>query len=206
MVGKDWNEHIDRLIDLADQILPGKVTILTGGNATGKSVIRKILWQKLAGKLGLEFGTDKSLISEISMMKRCGLDYSCGINFTRDTEWSATSENSFNLVTNILDDNMAGRFIVLDEPEIGFSEEAQLTLALYLNQRAPTVLQKNHGILVITHSRIMVREIQSDVFLNIEGLTRDEWLAREIKPFDIKKFSEEAMELFVAIRDRSKSG
>ena len=202
--GENWNEHVNRLIDLADEIEPGKLTILTGGNESGKSFILKILWQRLAGKLGFKF-EDKSRIAEISMMKRCGLDYNCGINFLRDDDWIATSQNSFKLAKDVLGDKMDGRFIVMDEPEIGFSEEAQLTLAKYINSRKDQVLNKNYGILVITHSRIMVKEIQSDVFLNIEGLSKDVWLTREVIPFNIDQFEKDAEDLFVTIRDRSKT-
>lgn len=49
---KNLNKHIDRLIDILDEIEIGKITILTGGNATGKSVIRKLLNLKLMKKTG----------------------------------------------------------------------------------------------------------------------------------------------------------
>lgn len=35
------NGHIDRIIDVAESIEPGKVTVLTGSNSSGKSVVRK---------------------------------------------------------------------------------------------------------------------------------------------------------------------
>ena len=36
-------DHIEHLIDIRDRIKLNEVTILTGDNATGKSVIRKTL-------------------------------------------------------------------------------------------------------------------------------------------------------------------
>ena len=49
---KDWNKHVDRIIEIADSIEPGKLTILTGSNGSGKSVIRKLLPTRIQEKLG----------------------------------------------------------------------------------------------------------------------------------------------------------
>ena len=38
---KDWNPHIDRILQVLQSIQPHRLTILTGQNASGKSLIRK---------------------------------------------------------------------------------------------------------------------------------------------------------------------
>ena len=53
------NNHVDRIIDICREVPLHKVTILTGGNACGKSVIRKQLaiaasFRKLSNALAVK--------------------------------------------------------------------------------------------------------------------------------------------------------
>ena len=198
---KDWNPHIDRLIKIAESIELGKLTILTGSNGSGKSVIRKILPTRIQEKLGKD--SPERLVSSLSFMSRAGLNSMCGINFLRDSEWTSTGDNTVHLLKSII--NHDERFIVLDEVELGMGEELQLATANYINSVKDEVLKKSYGILVITHSRIVAKTLKEDAFFNIDGIqTKEEWLNREIVPTDLDQFEEDCDELFVAIRDRSK--
>ena len=198
---KDWNKHIDRLIEIADSIELGKLTILTGSNGAGKSVIRKILPTRVQKKLGKN--TPEGLVSSLSFMTRAGLNTMSGINFLRDSEWTSTGDNTVNLLRSII--RHEERFIILDEVELGMGEELQLSIANYINSVKDEVLKKSYGLLVITHSRIIAKTLKEDAFFNIDGIeTKEEWLNREIVPTDLDQFEEDCDELFVAIRDRSK--
>lgn len=198
---KDWNPHIDRLIKIAESIELGKLTILTGSNGSGKSVIRKILPTRIQEKLGKD--SPERLVSSLSFMSRCSLNSMCGINFLRDSEWTSTGDNTVHLLKSII--NHDERFIVLDEVELGMGEELQLATANYINSVKDEVLKKSYGLLVITHSRIVAKTLKEDAFFNIDGIeTKEEWLNREILPTDLDQFEEDCDELFVAIRDRSK--
>ena len=198
---KDWNPHIDRLIKIAESIELGKLTILTGSNGSGKSVIRKILPTRIQEKLGKD--SPERLVSSLSFMSRAGLNSMCGINFLRDSEWTSTGDNTVHLLKSII--NHDERFIVLDEVELGMGEELQLATANYINSVKDEVLKKSYGLLVITHSRIVAKTLKEDAFFNIDGIeTKEEWLNREIVPTDLDQFEEDCDELFVAIRDRSK--
>ena len=42
------------------------------------------------------------------------------------------------------------------------------------------------------------------LFLNIQGLTKEEYLNREIKDIDLEEINEFSINLFKAIRDRNK--
>ena len=66
----DWEAHVDRLIAIAKWIPPHKLTILTGTNASGKSVIRKLMQRAIADRLGLEPG--KPCVASLSFMTRAG--------------------------------------------------------------------------------------------------------------------------------------
>ena len=123
----------------------------------------------------------------------------------RDSEWSATSENSVRLAKSLLK-NDSGRYLILDEPEIGMAEEMQLALAQYINSVKADVLKNSYGLMVITHSRIIVKELHDDVFVNIDnvGWNKEDLLNREIVPTDLDKFTERSSKLFEAIRKREK--
>lgn len=197
---KDWNPHIDRLIKIADSIELGKLTILTGSNGAGKSVIRKILPTRIQEKLGKD--SPERLVSSLPFMSRAGLSSTIGINFLRDSEWTSTGDNTVHLLKSII--NHEERFIILDEVELGMGEELQLATANFINSVKDEVLKKSYGLLVITHSRIVAKTLKEDAFFNIDGIeTKEEWLNREIVPTDLDQFQENCDELFVAIRDRS---
>lgn len=206
-------DHIDNLIEIRDKIQLNEVTILTGDNATGKSVIRKTLWQHVNDLLGVE--EQKSFVSDISMERRTGLHPGLGGGgvFLRDCGWTPTSMETYRFIKGIfqiLDDdnkNISKRFIVLDEPEIGASKEVQKAFAKYINNFYEKIHDNNkcYGLLVITHSDEIIKNLKCDNFLNIQGLTKEEYLNREIKDIDLEEIDNFSLELFRGIRDRDKT-
>ncbi len=206
-------EHIEHLINLRDKIYLNEVTILTGDNATGKSVIRKTLWQHINDLLGIE--EQKSFVSDISMERRTALHPEMGGGgvFLRDCGWTPTSMETYRFIKgifqNLNDDNkkISKRFIVLDEPEIGASREVQKAFAKYINNFYEKIHDNNkcYGLLVITHSDEIIKNLKCDNFLNIQGLTKEEYLNREIKDIDLEEIEKFSLDLFRGIRDRNKT-
>jgi energy-coupling factor transporter ATP-binding protein EcfA2 len=209
---KNLNNHIDRLIDILDEIETGKITILTGGNATGKSVIRKLLNCHLMKKLGC----DNGVVSSISMQMRVntpgsllgtGLD-----SMMKDLPWESTSEHTVCLLEGLLDvfneseGNGGKRFLVIDELETGMSKEVQAGTCIWLNEilNPETVRDKTYGVLLITHSDTVVRTIRHDSFINIDGMTEEEWLNREIVPVTPDELKNWSSALYAAIGKREK--
>ena len=196
----DWSKHVDRLVDITTRINIDKVTILTGGNGRGKSVIRKIMTGKCAEK-GIG-------VWSCSMDKRAGFDSNRGgmMVFGRDCEWLPTSINTFDSLDGFV--KAKESYGILDEIEIGMSEESQYGIALYINKHLREYLKSNHGLLIITHSRWLVRTIceNEHEFINIEGMTRDEWLNREIIPTDFDKLKNDSDMLYREIQKRLKRG
>ena len=61
-------ENIKRLQTIMDSIKPNKITVLTGSNGSGKSLIRKQLCFRLSKKI--ENSDYRRLVAEVSMQKR----------------------------------------------------------------------------------------------------------------------------------------
>jgi ABC-type Mn2+/Zn2+ transport system ATPase subunit len=201
-------DHINNLIDIRDSIKLNEVTILTGDNATGKSVIRKTLWQHINDLLGID--EQKSFVSDISMERRTGLHPEMGGGgiFLRDCGWTPTSMETYRFIKGVFQAlNSNKRFIVLDEPEIGASKEVQKAFAKYINNFYEEIHDNNkcYGLLVITHSDEIIKNLKCDNFLNIQGLTKEEYLNREIKDIDLEEIEKFSLDLFRGIRDRNKT-
>lgn len=187
-----WEDHLNHLIDLRDEISLDKITILTGGNGKGKSLIRKQV-------LGI-CQRDGVRSWSVSMDDRAGVDGSRMMVFTRDCEWLPTSINTFDSIQRFYESE--NTFGIFDEIEIGMSEESQLGVALYINKHLEEFRKNNRGLLIITHSKHLVRNINADVFLNIEGMSRDEWLNREIIPTDFEELDKDSSALFREVQRR----
>lgn len=202
----DYNEHIDKLLDLMAAIKPHEITILTGGNGRGKSLIRKQMPFFVQKMFDLDDKAMRHSVKAVSMQTRTESrpDFGAMSSIMHDWPTTPTSVSTFHLIENVLkytDDN----YIVLDEIEIGMSAESIAGICNFLNKRFEEMdSQKCYGVLVITHSDRVVRTLKHDAFLNIEGLSEDEWLNREIVPTNFEILENEATELFRAIQDRSK--
>jgi len=208
------DKHVSHLVKLVDSIEIGKVTILTGGNALGKSVIRKQMVFGVDSALteqGIEH--DKNhLVSSTSMQLRTENRAKWGAlsSMTHDLPWKSTSDSTIHLLKGLLrevtDREERGRgrkkFIVIDELEIGMSREVQVGMCQYLNEHMEELLANTYGILVITHSEDVVKTLKHDAFINIEGMNEEEWLNREIVPVNPDDLEKWADDLFAAIRDR----
>lgn len=186
----DYEKHIDGLIDLSDDIPQGKITMLTGSNGSGKSLVRKLVSQRLGG------------IAHVSMELRTRSNPEWGAlsSMMHDNDVTPTSLNTFDLITQMVS-KVDDKFLVIDEPEIGMGEETVMALVSFLNEVLPEALERNKGILVITHNRYIVENLNYDEFRNTDGLeTKGEWLNRELVPTDLDRLKDN--ELFRAIRDR----
>lgn len=204
----ELDKKINNLIDLMDRVEPYKLTILTGSNGSGKSLIRKQLCFHLAEKLDRE---PNRLVADVSMQRRTEANTSLGAlcSAMHDLSWVPTSVSTYNLISGIfksvLTDKENKRYIVIDEPEIGMSKETQLAIAQYLRSRLDEVLEKSYGLMIITHSECIVNALKDRCdFLNTDKeCTADEWVNREIIPIDLEKLDKDSSDLFIAIRDRS---
>lgn len=192
---KELSDHIDYLIKLSDSIDLHKTTLLTGKNASGKSLI----WKLIQSRLGRELKRKPKFV-HASQQLRTASNPSLGAfsSFAHDLEWLATSDNTVHMLKNVLKHKNLD-YLVLDEPEIGMGEELQLGLGDWLNEELEG---REHGVLIICHSRLLVNLLKYDSFINIEGMSEHEWLNRTPIKYSIEDFKSDANDLFIAVRDR----
>lgn len=116
-----------------------------------------------------------------------------------DLDSNPTSVSTLHLINQVID--IKDRFLVFDEPEIGMGEETLMGLINLLNEKFNPLPTDIYGVLVITHSRLVVENLKSD-FINIEGMNREEWLNRKIIPADLEEVEDWSLELFRTIQNR----
>jgi hypothetical protein len=201
---ENLEEHVDRLNHIMESIPRFGVSLLTGSNGSGKSLIRSQLtftFAKQDGKLKdgkIEKGYRP--IASISMQLRTSSnpEWSALSSIMQDTSWVPTSSNTFHLIEGVL---KTEKFIIIDEPEIGMSDETVMGLVDHLNgfiDNKPDV-----GLMVITHNRYIVENLHSTHFFNCDGFyTKEDWLNRKLVKTDLKKLEEN--KLFFYIRDLNK--
>lgn len=200
----EWAEQtFQDILDALDQIKVGQIQVLTGDNGSGKSLIRKVLCTTLR-----ERENDNTIkVSDISMERRTGLHSELGGGgvFLRDTSWYATSSNSLGFLKSILN-GITNRFVVLDEPEIGMSQDLQLSVGKFLSDKLPTILKDNKGVLIITHSKELVRNLTVEhTFINIQKKTESEWLNETAKYIELDEFEKKCSALFKLLQTKLKN-
>ena len=198
----DYEKQIDRIKECCDQTKVGVVTVLTGKNGAGKSLIRKLL----AGYISEKTGTDPAhTVASVSMESRTNKKENfsalnaAGIDDPTNPTSSESLYNIKSLVKSLSEKHP--RYIVIDEPEIGMGEEMVAALVIRLNEMFETLPIGCLGVMFITHNRQLVKNIKGE-FLNLESMTREEWLDREIVPTDLEQFETDSLGLFRAINAR----
>lgn len=197
-----------RLQDTFQDLNVEGVTILTGNNGSGKSLIRKQLPFAFQNLYELDdISKTRGWILSTSMDARTSSNPEWGglSSIMNDTSWIATSQNTFHSINSMLkavETSDKCKYIVIDEYEIGCSEETIVALAEFINKKIQKLLEdkKIIGAMIITHSRLGIEHIKFDHFVNLEGKTYEEWKNREIIPTDLEEL--DANELFYYIRDK----
>lgn len=204
------DDHIDKILDVIESIKEGRLTVLVGKNGTGKSLIRKQLNVKLMKK----YNSRRNMVRHVSQQLRTELRSDMGALacIGMDSPTEPTSMASYDCLQQIINYNMDEKkyYIVLDEVEIGMSEESIRGMLLYLDTQIPSWLEKTLGILVITHSCTMtehlVKNYDCDFFnLDYNSVSQDfeAWKNREIIPTDFNWLSEWSSALFSRVNERS---
>lgn len=197
-------ERAEKIKQIADKIELGQITLLTGSNGSGKSLIRQQIRFRIARKLGGNCDPLK-ITADISMAKRASSIPSLGAlsGIFMDEPTDPTSLCSYSNVETLLNtfvrnSESSKRYLVMDEPEIGMTKESQLGLALLIRENADALLQKTHGVLIISNSEYFISQLaDTGIFLNMDGYESvEEWMNRTIIPTDFSKLCKESSDLY----------
>lgn len=195
----NFDTYIKSLKTVVENIEYGKITIITGPNGYGKSLLRKLLPTiKHEGK--------EIKVASVSMERRTtpNNDFSALKSMAIDDPTDATSNATCYLILSLL--KQEDRFFTIDEPEIGMGKEMLLGLIETIKEEIDILKTqgKFHGILFITHSEFFIENMPHDKFINLEGMTYDEWKNRKIIPISPKKLSEWSLHLWREVEKRLK--
>jgi len=194
-------EQYDRIVDIFYKIpLDGSVSILTGKNGSGKSLIRS----QLNGRTRKEH--DGKCVVHTSMALRTGTHSHMGAIacMVRDSDWNPTSFETVKHIQTAIN-SLRGNYLCLDEIEIGCAKETIMGIVAWLNKNLRKGIKDSLGCLVITHSEFVVQNLRHDHFFNLDGFeTGPEWLEREVKPTDLEVLEKDSLDLFRFIQKNTK--
>jgi len=183
-------EQYDRIVDVYEAIpMDGSISVLTGRNGSGKSLIRQQLTFRARKK------DSQARIYDASMERRTAA-HGGGLGaFMRDTSWNPTSVNTLDFIRQTM--NREHGFVVLDEIEVGCGEETVRGLVSWLNANLRDGIKNTMGALVITHSRYVVENLTFDHWFNLDGFeTPQDWCQRARKTADLEQLRRDSIDLF----------
>ena len=136
-------------------IAPGaeKFMVVTGQNASGKS-----LFVKLLGAQTMQAKNAPTVVS-VSIRERTGGGFRAAFMFGDEAEQS-TGATSVGTVVNAFEHNTdrpEGSVLVLDEPELGLSEGYSIAMGTYIGQKVAALSGACSGVILVTHSRPLVQ-------------------------------------------------
>lgn len=165
----------------------GRLLVVSGGNAGGKSLVCRYLNQK-ASEAEVEY-------MRVGMGRRTRPGIERSFIFGADEDRESTGRISANAVKGGIN-TCRGRkhphFLCLDEPDVGLSEEMQGGLGALLAGFAADMPDETLGLVVVTHSRHVVRPLLglSPLCLRVGDDLRPtaEWASAEPRPASAEDF------------------
>lgn len=162
-----------------------RVCVITGPNGSGKSLLRKSIHNR--------YHERKMHYIHLSQEGRCTSSGLQRVWVYGSEEDESTGYNSVKMLLNMIrsgqqHDRPFG--VMLDEPEIGCSEEVQAAIGQRLVRDLPT-MPSLHGLYVITHSREVVQGLlplnPTHWRLSDDGMTLNEFVTRSVVAADLER-------------------
>lgn len=164
-----------------------KLCVITGPNASGKSLVRKVIYGR-ARENQIE-------VMYFSQSARCTGGIARAFIYGDDSE-DSTGRNSADLILKANKTGLSREkpfYFVFDEPEIGCGEELQAAIGMKLATMVDSIPQML-GMFVVTHSREVVKQLlpssPTHWRLDQDGLTLEQWVTREVIPVSIEELSD----------------
>jgi hypothetical protein len=165
-----------------------RLAVLVGDNASGKSLLVRVLSAGLREKdaMAVSVSIRERTGAGLGEMARMAQAFMFG-----DEGDQSTGATSIQVVQNALENNLDrkdGCLLILDEPEMGLAEGYSHALGQYIAQQSKTMPRKCGGVIVVTHSRALVRGVKAGLGRNptfvvtgtapVEKPSVSKWLAR----------------------------
>jgi hypothetical protein len=175
-----------------------KLCVITGPNTSGKSLLRKVIHNRYADR--------KMEYMAVSQEQRCA---SHGIQRLLIYGTETDESTGYNSVKMLLKAFQTGQSrekpfaIMLDEPEIGCSDETQAGIGLRIAREIDT-MPNLHGMFVVTHSRQLVKNLIQTIQpthwrLGEDGLNLEQWLNRDVVATDLDALLSDGKEKWHAV-------
>lgn len=153
------------------------VFLVTGSNASGKSLLRRVVSGRAKKKniLSIALSNEKRVTSDISRAFIYGSE-----------EDQSTGEITCHSIMGTIRSSKGyeNHILIIDEPEIGLAEEAQLGLANFLVESFSEPIETRKAIFIFSHSRVIMSTLSKieHTFINLDGLydTVEKWANRKI--------------------------
>lgn len=181
-------EGAEAAIALNYKLIPGsKIVLIAGPNASGKSVVGKVIEQ--VARL------EKKSVRSSSMRNRtCGLlgqKMIFGDEGEESTGCNSVAATTVGFSSSIKDGNAV---LILDEPDIGLSDEYAAALGDYIAQQMNQSHEQFEMLAVVSHSRLLFKSIIdaieipcSSIHVGDENTTFDDWLNQPFKKASIEE-------------------
>ncbi len=177
-----------------------KLVIITGPNACGKSVLRKILHNRASEAKLMYVNTSQEGRIQSSGLERLMLygtetDDSTGYNSVKQLTKCFQSIKSYEKPC----------VVMLDEPEIGCSEEVQAAIGQRIAQEwsQPDNMLAVRAFFIITHSRQVVKHAlpanPSHWRLCDDGMSLEQFVNREVVPVNLEQMMADSKETWHAV-------
>lgn len=172
------------------QVAHSKLCIVTGPNASGKSLLRKVL--------NSHYGKHKMLLIHLSQAarSRSGIEKVMMYGSEEDDSTGVISISVFLKAFKNIDMKAEPTGLLIDEPEIGCSEEVQMAMGSHIAKKIQE-LPMLHGCYVVTHSRLLVQSLlhlKPTHFRLQDDMTLEQWANRSVQPADLEKVIEQGRE------------
>lgn len=195
----DYSTQFDKVIDAYEAIpMDGSISLLTGRNGSGKSLIRKFL------SIKAKRDHKKKVVHASMQLRTGGHDHLGGLGVIfRDKEEASTSSHTLYLVKTA-SRSIHGGYLCLDEIEVGMGEETIMGIVGWANANLREAIKGTLGCLVITHSRLVVQHLKFDHWFSLDGYeTPQAWLDREVVPTDLDALSKDDHGFFLYVNKLS---
>lgn len=180
----------------------GRMFVVTGGNAAGKSLLRRVAHALCQNQKKRFMGLSMEDRSSSGMMYSIAKSMVYG-----DETYNATGLLSARLVTSGIHNcrEWDDRHVVFwDEPDLGLSDEMAATVGGILSEFAPDMPDKTDAAFVATHSRHLIHHLLPAkphwIHMGVDApKSLKAWADREVIPADFEAIQKDASRRMKAV-------